>query len=174
MYTGVCHRCVSTCVPAAWSWWCHQFFLSLLTLCLAPVPSAVKVTELAPLGSLLERLRCVRPQGPVLIHTLCQYAVQMSCGMAYLEQRRFIHRDLAARWGATQLQQARRTSPVFPASPGKTATFQCWGAGAGVEPLPLLYPDIYGPVQGDFGPKAAMSHSLCLRAEPGGLRSCLL
>ncbi|KAM6918331.1 activated CDC42 kinase 1-like [Xenentodon cancila] len=55
------------------------------------------VTELAPLGSLLERLRCVRPQGPVLIHTLCQYAVQVSCGMAYLEQRRFIHRDLAAR-----------------------------------------------------------------------------
>ncbi|KAM8849237.1 tyrosine kinase, non-receptor, 2b isoform 3-T4 [Spinachia spinachia] len=55
------------------------------------------VTELAPLGSLLERLRCVRPQGPMLIHTLCQYAVQVSCGMAYLEQRRFIHRDLAAR-----------------------------------------------------------------------------
>lgn len=55
------------------------------------------MTELAPLGSLLERLRCVRPQGPVLIRTLCQYAVQVSCGMAYLEQRRFIHRDLAAR-----------------------------------------------------------------------------
>ncbi|XP_076837618.1 tyrosine kinase, non-receptor, 2b isoform X2 [Brachyhypopomus gauderio] len=53
------------------------------------------VTELAPLGSLLERLR--RSQGRFLISTLCQYAVQISTGMAYLESRRFIHRDLAAR-----------------------------------------------------------------------------
>lgn len=33
MYTGVCHRCVSTCVPAAWSRWSHQFFLSLPPRC---------------------------------------------------------------------------------------------------------------------------------------------
>ncbi|XP_077204161.1 activated CDC42 kinase 1 isoform X2 [Paroedura picta] len=53
------------------------------------------VTELAPLGSLLDRLR--KNQGHFLISTLCHYAIQISRGMAYLESKRFIHRDLAAR-----------------------------------------------------------------------------
>ncbi|TTN01733.1 Activated CDC42 kinase 1 [Bagarius yarrelli] len=53
------------------------------------------VTELAPLGSLLDRLR--KTQGHFLISTLCQYSIQIANGMAYLETRRFIHRDLAAR-----------------------------------------------------------------------------
>ncbi|KAI3354878.1 hypothetical protein L3Q82_004676 [Scortum barcoo] len=48
------------------------------------------VTELAPLGSLLDRLR--KRQGHILISSLCNYAVQVACGMAYLEQKRFLQK----------------------------------------------------------------------------------
>ncbi|KAK6965630.1 activated CDC42 kinase 1 [Biomphalaria glabrata] len=53
------------------------------------------VTELALLGSLLDRLR--QTDQPILISTLCDYAIQISVGMAFLESKRFIHRDLACR-----------------------------------------------------------------------------
>ena len=54
-----------------------------------------QVTELAPLGSLLGRLRAEPDK--FMISILCSFVVQIVSGMKYLEANRFIHRDMAAR-----------------------------------------------------------------------------
>uniref|UniRef100_UPI00358DDC9F epidermal growth factor receptor-like isoform X2 n=1 Tax=Myxine glutinosa TaxID=7769 RepID=UPI00358DDC9F len=71
----------------------HPHLVRLLGVCLAP--SVQLITQLMPLGCLLEYAR--RHSNAIGSQLLLNWAVQISKGMLYLEERRLVHRDLAAR-----------------------------------------------------------------------------
>uniref|UniRef100_A0A8C8SKU6 Receptor protein-tyrosine kinase n=1 Tax=Pelusios castaneus TaxID=367368 RepID=A0A8C8SKU6_9SAUR len=71
----------------------HAYIVRLLGIC--PGTQLQLVTQLLPLGSLLEYVRKNRDSiGPQLLLNWC---VQVAKGMYYLEEHRMVHRNLAAR-----------------------------------------------------------------------------
>ena len=71
----------------------HQHLVKLHGVCLGP--QHMMVTELAPLGALLDYLH--KNYSKTLISTLHLYSRQLAEAMAYLESKSFIHRDIALR-----------------------------------------------------------------------------
>ncbi|TRZ07672.1 hypothetical protein HGM15179_019435, partial [Zosterops borbonicus] len=71
----------------------HSYIVRLLGIC--PGPQLQLVTQLLPLGSLLEYVR--KNRGAIGPQLLLNWCVQVAKGMYYLEEHRMVHRNLAAR-----------------------------------------------------------------------------
>uniref|UniRef100_A0A8V5GTS9 receptor protein-tyrosine kinase n=1 Tax=Melopsittacus undulatus TaxID=13146 RepID=A0A8V5GTS9_MELUD len=71
----------------------HAYIVRLLGIC--PGQRLQLVTQLLPLGSLLEYVR--KHRGSISPQLLLNWCVQVAKGMYYLEEHRMVHRNLAAR-----------------------------------------------------------------------------
>uniref|UniRef100_A0A8C3NJT8 Receptor protein-tyrosine kinase n=1 Tax=Geospiza parvula TaxID=87175 RepID=A0A8C3NJT8_GEOPR len=84
---------VSIKVIQGWSGLDHSYIVRLLGIC--PGPQLQLVTQLLPLGSLLDYVR--KNRGAISPQLLLNWCVQVAKGMYYLEEHRMVHRNLAAR-----------------------------------------------------------------------------
>lgn len=78
----------------------HPHLIKLYGVVLAS--PLMMITELAAFGSLRDylkkkRISAQQQTSKVAVTRLFEYAVQIADGMAFLEQNRFVHRDLACR-----------------------------------------------------------------------------
>ncbi|CAM9947244.1 unnamed protein product [Bubo scandiacus] len=71
----------------------HAYIVRLLGIC--PGPQLQLVTQLLPLGSLLDYVR--KNRDSISPQLLLNWCVQVAKGMYYLEEHRMVHRNLAAR-----------------------------------------------------------------------------
>ncbi|XP_027559333.1 receptor tyrosine-protein kinase erbB-3 [Neopelma chrysocephalum] len=71
----------------------HSYIVRLLGIC--PGPQLQLVTQLLPLGSVLEYVR--KNRDSISPQLLLNWCVQVAKGMYYLEEHRMVHRNLAAR-----------------------------------------------------------------------------
>uniref|UniRef100_A0A8C3PKW9 receptor protein-tyrosine kinase n=1 Tax=Calidris pygmaea TaxID=425635 RepID=A0A8C3PKW9_9CHAR len=71
----------------------HAYIVRLLGIC--PGPQLQLVTQLLPLGSLLDYVR--KNRDTISPQLLLNWCVQVAKGMYYLEEHRMVHRNLAAR-----------------------------------------------------------------------------
>lgn len=71
----------------------HPNLLKLHAVCMTT--QMMLITQLMPLGSLLDYVRCNKDK--IGSKALLNWSTQIARGMAYLEERRLVHRDLAAR-----------------------------------------------------------------------------